>query len=190
MVKKIGGPPVKPYQPEGVWEAVAMEVSDTRFYKQDAGPSLYRRSLYTYWKRTAPPPNMEIMNAPSRETFCTRREHTDTPLQALVTLNDTQYVEAARHLARNAILAWSSFDKRLDDITQRVMAREMNTDERAVMHKLQEDFIAKYEKNPDDAQSLLKVGESPADKTIPPAELAAWTLLASEVLNLDESLTK
>src|SRR5207248_3263142 len=85
LVKKIGGPPVKPYQPEGVWEAVAMTVSNTRVYEQDHGEALYRRSLYTFWKRIAPPPTLEILNAPSREVFCTRRDRTDTPLQAFAT---------------------------------------------------------------------------------------------------------
>ncbi len=190
LVNKIGGPPVKPYQPEGVWEAVAMKESDTKIYKQDTGPSLYRRSLYTYWKRTAPPPNMEIMNAPTRESFCTRRERTDTPLQALVTLNDTQFIEAARHLAARAIVSNKSFDKRLDAITEPLMARDLRSDERAVMRKMEEDFQKKYQGDATDANSLLKVGESPADAKIAPAELAAWTLVASEVLNLDEALTK
>jgi hypothetical protein len=190
IVNKIGGPPVKPYQPEGVWEAVAMKESDTKVYKQDAGPALYRRSLYTYWKRTAPPANMEILNAPSRETFCTRRERTDTPLQALVTLNDTQFVEASRQIAARAILSSTSFDSRLDKITEPLLARPLARDERAVLRKMEQDFLKKYQDDPADANALLAVGESKADKKIPPAELAAWTLVASEILNLDESLTK
>ena len=97
--KKIGGPSVKPYQPPGVWEAVAMIGSNTRDYKQDTGENLYRRSMYTFWKRAAPPASMDIFNAPNRETCTVRRERTNTPLQALVTLNDPQFVEAARHLA-------------------------------------------------------------------------------------------
>ena len=100
---KIGGPSVKPYQPDGVWEAVAMPGSNTRDYKQDTGEGLYRRSLYTFWKRAAPPASMDIFNAPSRETCTVRRERTNTPLQALVTLNDPQFVEAARHLAQHAL---------------------------------------------------------------------------------------
>ena len=98
MVRKIGGPSVKPYQPPGVWEAVAMIGSNTRDYRQDHGESLYRRSLYTFWKRAAPPASMDIFNAPSREVCTVRRERTNTPLQALVTLNDPQFVEAARAL--------------------------------------------------------------------------------------------
>jgi len=190
LVAKVGGPPVKPYQPENVWEAVAMKESDTRVYKQDTGPALYRRSLYTYWKRTAPPPNMEILNAPSRETFCTRRERTDTPLQALVTLNDTQFVEAARHLAARAIHSSAHFDSRLDYITESLLARTLAPEERGLMRQMEQDFRTGYQAAPSDAQALLAVGESKTDPKIPPAELAAWTLVASEILNLDETLTK
>jgi hypothetical protein len=190
LVEKVGGPSVKPYQPEGVWEAVAMANSDTRFYKQDTGPSLYRRSLYTYWKRTAPPASMEILNAPSRETFCTRRERTDTPLQALVTLNDTQFVEAARQLAARAIRSSANFDSRLDGITEPLIARRLAPKERQVMRKMEQNFLQDYQAKPADAQALLAVGESKADPNIPPADLAAWTLVASEILNLDETLTK
>jgi len=190
LLEKVGGPPVKPYQPEGVWEAVTMDQSDTRIYKQDSGPALYRRSLYTYWKRTAPPPNMEILNAPSREVFCTRRERTDTPLQALVTLNDPQFVEAARHLAARALSSSQHFDSRLDSITEALLARRLAPDERAVIRKLEQEACKSYEADAADAQALLSVGESKADKRLPPAELAAWTLVASEIFNLDEALTK
>jgi hypothetical protein len=190
LVEKVGGPPVKPYQPEGVWEAVAMKESDTKMYKQDTGPSLYRRSLYTYWKRTAPPPSMEILNAPSRETFCTRRERTDTPLQALVTLNDTQFVEASRQLAARAIVSSSKFDTRLDDITKPLLSRTLAPDEKTVMHKMEQDFLKYYQNHSTDAEALLAVGESKVNPKIPFAEWAAWTLVASEVLNMDESLTK
>jgi mono/diheme cytochrome c family protein len=190
LVNTVGGPPVKPYQPEGVWEAVAMEQSDTRVYKQDTGPALYRRSLYMYWKRTAPPPNMEILNAPSRETFCTRRERTDTPLQALVTLNDTQFVEAARHLAARAIVSSMTFDSRLDKITEPLLGRPLVPGERAVIRKMEQHFFTRYQEHPAEARELLAVGESRPDRRIAPAELAAWTLVASEILNLDESLTK
>ncbi len=190
LVKTVGGPPVKSYQPEGVWEAVAMKESDTRFYKQDTGPALYRRSLYMYWKRTAPPPNMEILNAPSRETSCTRRDRTDTPLQALVTLNDTQFVEASRHLAARAIRSSKTFDGRLDEITELLLSRTMLPEERDPLRKMQEHFFASFKASPDAAKKLLAVGDSAPDKEIDPAELAAWTLISSEILNLDESLTK
>src|SRR5690349_24938924 len=103
LVPAIGGPSVKPYQPDGLWETVAMKGSNTRFYKQDHGDKLYRRSLYTFWKRSAPPASMDIFNAPTRENCTVRRERTDTPLQALVTMNDTQFIEAARKLAQSAL---------------------------------------------------------------------------------------
>src|SRR6516162_4474304 len=105
LVHKIGGPSVKPYQPPGVWEAVAMIGSNTRNYKEDTGENLHRRSMYTFWKRAAPPASMEIFNAPNRETCAVRRERTNTPLQALVTLNDPQFVEAARNLAELTLKA-------------------------------------------------------------------------------------
>jgi mono/diheme cytochrome c family protein len=190
LVNNVGGPPVKPYQPEGVWESVAMKESDTRVYVPDTGTNLYRRSLYTYWKRTAPPPNMEILNAPTRETFCTRRERTDTPLQALVTLNDTQFIEASRSLAERAILSSKKFDSRLDEITEPLLGRTMGPGERLVMRKMEQRFQTRYQGDPSDAKALVAVGESKPDPKIPPAELAAWTLVASEILNLDESLTK
>ncbi len=106
LVRKIGGQSVRPYQPEGVWEAVAMIGSDTRDYRRDAGDKLYRRSMYTFWKRAAPPASMDILNAPTREVCTVRRDRTDTPLQALVMLNDPQFVEAARFLRTNNAAAW------------------------------------------------------------------------------------
>lgn len=121
LVRKIGGPSVKPYQPEGVWEAVAMIGSNTRDYKADSGENLYRRSMYTLWKRSAPPASMDVFNAPNRETCTVRRERTNTPLQALVTLNDPQFVEANRHLAQNALKnGGATFETQVDYIAQRV----------------------------------------------------------------------
>ena len=190
LVEKVGGPPVKPYQPEGVWETVTMKESDTKSYQQDTGPSLYRRSLYTYWKRTAPPASMEILNAPSRETFCTRREHTDTPLQALVTLNDTQFVEASRQLAARAILSSPKFNDRLDNITKPLLGRTFAPEERSVVYKMEQDFLRHYQDDWTDAAALVAVGDSKINPRIPTREWAVWTLVASEVLNLDESLTK
>ena len=122
LVEKIGGPSVKPYQPDGVWEAIAMDISNTRFYKRDSGDKLYRRSLYTFWKRQAPPVTMEIFNAPNRETCTVRRERSDTPLQALATLNDTQFVEAARVLAQRSLKeVCSTEEARLDFMAERLL---------------------------------------------------------------------
>ena len=108
LVTKLGGPPVKPYQPAGVWESTSMVSSNTRNYKQDTGESLYRRSLYTLWKRQAPPASMDIFDGPTREVCVVRRERTNTPMQALVTMNDPQFVEAARMLAQHALRASSA----------------------------------------------------------------------------------
>jgi len=190
LAPRVGGPPVKPYQPEGVWEAVAMKDSNTRVYMQDKGEALYRRSLYTFWKRIAPPPSMEILNAPSREVFCTRRDRTDTPLQAFVTMNDPQFLEASRELAARALRAGEDFDKRLDQITQSLAGRRFDAKERAVVRKLEQRALKDYEKNPAAAKELIASGESRPDEKLPIPELAAWTLVASQVMNLDESLTK
>src|ERR1051325_9130583 len=187
LVTKVGGAPVKPYQPEGVWEAVAMTVSNTRVYMQDKGDGLYRRSLYTFWKRIAPPANLEILNAPSREVFCTRRERTDTPLQAFVTMNDPQFVEAARALAARAMISSRDFDARLDWMTQSLIARRLTSESRAVARKMQESALENYRNDPAAANALFSVGESKPAPKLPPAELAAWTLVANQTMNLDES---
>ncbi len=190
LVPKIGGPPVKPYQPEGVWEAVAMKESNTRNYQQDKGENLWRRSLYTLWKRTAPPASMDILNAPTREVFCVRRERTNTPLQAFVTMNDPQFIEAARALAERALKHAASTEARLDFITTGLISRPFTDAERAASQKLLEKATAAYAADPTAAQALIHTGESKADPALSPAELAAWTLVASQVLNTDEALTK
>jgi hypothetical protein len=191
LAPKIGGPSVKPYQPPGVWEAVAMIGSDTRDYKRDSGENLYRRSMYTFWKRAAPPAAMEIMNAPSRE-FCTvRRERTDTPLQALLTLNDPQFVEAARHLAQVTLKSDGKSDTdRADFIARRVLCRPLSNDELQIVQASFSGLADFYVKHPDDAKQVLSVGESKADESADPAQLAAWTMLINEFMNLDEVLNK
>jgi hypothetical protein len=190
LVRAIGGRPVRPYQPEGIWETVAMKVSNTSMYKQDSGDALYRRSLYTFWKRTAPPPSMEILNAPTRDVFCTRRERTDTPLQALVTMNDPQFIEAARQLAAHACEISSHFDDRTDWITLSLMGRSMTSAEKKVLRGMHDRALTTFTKDPESAKALLAVGESRRSPMVPLLDLAAWTLVASEVMNLDESLTK
>ena len=186
----VGGPSVKPYQPEGVWEAVAMNGSNTKFYKRDDGQKLYRRSVYWFWKRSAPPASMELFNAPTRENCTVRRERTNTPLQALTTMNDPQFVEASRALAQRAIQAGGGFDERLLYVSSRVLARPFAAKERDVLHRAYVDLQAHYETHAAEAKKLLSVGESKADAAIPAAELAAWTMLASNVLNLDEALNQ
>jgi hypothetical protein len=190
LVRKVGGPPVRPYQPEGVWEAVAMKNSNTRDYAQDSGDGLYRRSVYTFWKRTAPPPTLEILNAPSREVFCTRRDRTDTPLQALVTMNDPQFIEAARELAATALRSGQTFESRVDVVSERLLARRLNSPEREIVRKLAHRALQAYQSDTESARSLITVGASKPDEKLDQAELAAWTLVASQIMNLDESLTK
>ena len=191
LVRTIGGPSVKPYQPDGVWSTVAMPQSTTRLYEQDAGDKLYRRSLYTFWKRSAPPASMDIFNAPTREHSVVRRERTNTPLQALVTMNDTQFVEASRHLAQRAMReAGQDFDRRLDYVTTRLLARDFAPPERAVAKRAYDRFLELYRAAPEDAEQLLDVGDSAFDAALPSSESAAWTMLASQVMNLDEVLNK
>lgn len=191
LVRKIGGPSVKPYQPEGHWERVAMTSSNTSRYRQDSGDKLYRRSLYTFWKRAAPPPSMTIFDAGNREHSVVRRERTNTPLQALVTMNDTQFVEASRFLAQRAMReAGYDFDRRLDFITTRLLARPFGDAERTVARSTYDGLVELYRADEGGAKKLVEVGESASDAALPFVESAAWTMLASQLMNLDEALNK
>jgi hypothetical protein len=191
LVRKLGGPSVKPYQPEGVWEAVAMIGSNTRDYRKDSGENLYRRSMYTFWKRAAPPASMDIFNAPNRETCTVRRERTNTPLQALVTLNDPQFVEAARALAQAALKdGGAQAELKIDFITRRLLARSFKPDEMKVVRASLDELLAEYKAKPDEAKKLIAFGDSKADATLDPSTLAAWTMLVNELMNLDEVLNK
>ncbi len=189
LSERIGGPSVKPYQPAGIWEAVnASFVSDK--YVQDHGDSVYRRSLYTFWKRTAPPPLLETFNAPDRSACLVRRERTNTPLQALIVLNSPDFLEAARHLAEHA---WheggAADDARLQFMAARVLSRPLRDRELDVFHTALTAFRERVQ-NEEAARTFITVGDSPVDATIPAQELAQWTLVASQFLNLDETLTK
>jgi hypothetical protein len=190
LAKRIGGQSVKPYHPEGVWEAVAMNGSNTRFYKQDEGESLYRRSMYTFWKRAAPPPSMVTFNAPTREFCSVRRERTNTPLQALLTLNGTQFFEAARHLAADAVRASKHLDRQLDYMSERLLVRGLSEKEREIARSAYKDYLHYYDANPDAAGKALSVGDSEPDAGLPKAESAALTMLANQLMNLDEVLNK
>ena len=191
LVAKLGGPPVRPYQPAGVWEVTSMVSSNTRNYYQDTGESLYRRSLYTLWKRQAPPASMDIFDGPTREVCVVRRERTNTPMQALVTMNDPQFVEAARVLAENALRAASAdLNGAIDFMTLRILSRTFAPPERAVVTRAYQDFAAHYRADAAAAAKLLDVGESDVDRTLPPAELAAMTMVANQLFSLDEALNK
>jgi hypothetical protein len=191
LTRKLGGPSVRPYQPEGVWEAVAMIGSNTRDYKRDSGDNLYRRSMYTFWKRAAPPASMEIFNAPNREQCTVRRERTNTPLQALATLNDPQMVEAARRLAERTLREGGDNDpSRIDFLARRLLARPFTAEEQPLVEKSVASLVAFYREHADDARQVVTFGESQPDAALDAGTLAGWTMLANELLNLDEVLNK
>ena len=188
---KIGGPSVRPYQPEGVWEMVGMPESDTRNYKQDKGEKLYRRSLYSFWKRMAPPPVMDIFNAPSREVCTVKRERTNTPLQALATMNDPQFVEAARKLAERSFRECDGSDgDRLNWIARLLLARSFRPEEREVVQRTLAELKEHYAGAKEDAAALLKVGDSEVSSKAGPVQLAAYTMVVNQLMNLDEVLNK
>jgi hypothetical protein len=191
LVNKIGGPSVKTYQPGNVWESIGYPKSDTTIYKQDHGDALYRRSLYTYWKRMAMPPDMDAFDAPTRDTACTRRQRTDTPLQALVTMNDPQWVEASRALAERLIRqAGKQPEQRIQYLSELVLSHDPSPQMESVLQRSLNQMQEHYAADPAAAHDLVAVGEKPRDGAIPPPELAAWTMVVSEVLNLDETLNK
>jgi len=191
LVRRIGGPSVRPYQPDGVWEAIAMNVSNTRSYQRDAGDGLYRRSLYTFIKRMAPPASMDIFNAPNREYCVVRRERTNTPLQALAALNDEQLVEAARVLAERALIQSAADDiAGFHCIYELLLSRRPTEAEQTVLQQSLNELRSWYVAHPQDAQKLIEIGEKMHAATVPAAELAAWTLLCNQLLNLDEVLNK
>lgn len=190
LVEKLGGPPVKPYQPPGIWEEVAMPGSTTGIYTQDKGEGLYRRTLYSVWKRSSPPPSMETFDAVSREVVCTQRARTNTPLQALVTMNDTQWVEAARKLAERTVGAVSTSEARLDFLANSTLGRGLDAFERGKLLASYATFTTRFRAEPEMAKALLTVGESPVDSRVDAVELAAWSMVASQFYNLDEFLSK
>lgn len=197
LAPDIGGPSVKPYQPEGLWEAVGYTDSNTARFTQDDGQRLYRRSLYTFWKRTSHPPSMAIFDAPSREACTVRRARTNTPLQALALMNDKQYVEAARHFAQRILREGGASDEsRLEWAFRTAAGRRPGTSETAVLLDLLQRQRAEFAGDPaaastfiDSATTLLKPDHLQRDRTGDP-ELAAWTILANLLLNLDEVVTK
>ena len=187
MVEKQGGPSVRPYQPPGVWEAG----SYADIYTQEHGEALYRRSLYTYWKRMAIMPDQEVMDAPDRQIACVRRPRTNTPLAALVLFNNVQLLEAARHLGRRAITEGGTGDAgRLEILARATLGRPLDAEETAILTKSLESFRSHYGSHPAEAAELLKLGESPKDAGIPDAEQAVWMMAAHQFFNLDEFLNK
>jgi hypothetical protein len=191
LVPTMGGRGAKPYQPDNIWEPVAFSGSNTKTYYRDSGDNLYRRSLYTFLKRTAPPPFMVNFDGPSREAFCARRERSNTPLQALQLMNDVQHVEAARSLAARTLAASAVDDAgRIDWLFRTVLARDAEPGERDVVAKSLAAHRQRYAADPAAATTLISHGESRLPEHVEPVELAAWTLVANTLLNLDETLTR
>jgi len=192
--EELGGPSARPYQPPGLWKEVTFNNegrADSDFYTPDVGAQLYRRSLYTFWKRSLPPPNMQLLDAPTREVCTVRRDRTNTPLQALVVMNDPTFVEAARALAQAALEPAGLDDgERLTLAFRRATGRRPTAGETELLAGLIAERRAVFEADPEAARGLLGVGESMRDESLDPALHAAWTMACSLILNLDETLTR
>jgi hypothetical protein len=190
LVEKVGGGPVFPYQPKGLWEEIAYgDVYSAQTYAPGHGKDLYRRSMYGFWKRTSPPPALITFDAPDREKCTARRAVTNTPLQALVLMNDPTYVEAARVLAEK-MMHEGGAAQRIRYAFRLATAREPNAKEVQVLRNMEQAQLAQYRRNQDAARKLLSVGESKSDPKLDAGELAAWTTVASTILNLDETITR
>jgi hypothetical protein len=187
----MGGRGSNPYQPPNIWEPVGFVGSNTANYTQDHGPALYRRSIYTFLKRTAPPPFMSTFDAPSREMFCTVRDRSNTPLQALQLMNDVQQFEAARVLAQRLLTeAGPGPQDRIALGYRFVLARRPAPEETAVAAKMVQTLLDRYRQHPESARQVVHAGESPLKPGLAEPELAAYTLLANLLLNLDETVVR
>ena len=190
LVEKLGGPSVRPYMPEGVWDETS-KYGNLRNYKADQGDALYRRTLYTIWKRTAAPPTLLLFDAPNRETCTIKRSRTNTPLQALALLNEVTYVEAARKLAERMMLEGGpTSEGRVERGFRLSTGRGITPDERKVLLEGLAADLDRYRRDPEAAGKLVASGQSKADATLSPADLAAYTLTANILLNLDEVVTR
>ena len=186
LVRRIGGPSVYPYQPAGLWESLAAGAK----YPQSTGEGLYRRSLYTAWKRAAPPPSAIGFDASERLTCIVTRQRTNTPQQALILLNDPQFVESARVLAEQVMRDGDDARPTASTLAfRRVITRAPSASEVTHLSRLYETTRARFAAAPDVAVALLATGERPRDPALDPADLAAWTIVASTIMNLDEAVT-
>jgi hypothetical protein len=190
LAERFGGPSVKPYQPEGLWQEVAMLASNTREYVPGMGEDNWRRSIYTYWKRASPPPSLLTFDAPTREFCVVRRAATSTPLQALVLWNDPQYVEAARMLAQRTLAAPGDDAARAGVMYTRCVGHEPDGETLKLLLDALKGFRERYHGDAEDAAALLAVGQAPLASDIPKEELAAWTMLANAMLNLYQTTTQ
>jgi len=187
LVEKVGGPSVKPYQPPGLWQ----ELAGGKGYEHDSGEGLYRRSLYTYWKRTVAPPFMVNFDSPNRETCTVRETRTNTPLQALDLMNDVTFVEAARKLAERMMTEGGNQPReRIEFAYELVLARPPKPAEMQVLFDALNGFETRYQRDRKSAKEFLKHGDSPQEIKADARELAAYTSIASLMLNLDETVTR
>ena len=187
LSRKVGGPSVYPYQPPGVWE----ESGTGKTYHPSTGEGLYRRSLYTFWRRTAPPPSMLTFDATSREVCTARREVTSTPLQALVLLNDPQFLEASRALAERLMRKHGDrWEAALDEAWLALTGRSPDATEGGVVRRLYREQLEYFQESPDAAEQFLRIGEHPTAESISQAELAALTVVANALMNFDEFVVK
>jgi mono/diheme cytochrome c family protein len=189
LVEKIGGPSVRPYMPEGVWDETS-KYGDLRGYKADTGDNLYRRSLYTIWKRTASPPSMTMFDSPTREICTVKRSRTNTPLQALSLLNEVTFVEAARVLAQRMIATAATPEERIAWAFKRVTCRQPSSDEVQVLADGLAKRLAKFQQDAEASKKLISIGAAPADPNANASELAAYVVTANVLLNLDEVVTR
>ncbi|MCB9914920.1 MAG: PSD1 domain-containing protein [Planctomycetes bacterium] len=189
LVEQLGGASVKPYQPEGLWREVAMPQSNTRTFERGRGDDLWRRSLYTYWKRAVPPPALLTFDAPTRESCVVQRQTTNTPLQALVLWNDEQHLEAARALAARLLARAGDDAARLTDLMRSLTARAPEPEELELFELALDGYRERYRADEAAAAALLATGETPRPMDVDAAELASWTLVASAAMNLHETLT-
>lgn len=188
LAAERGGEGIKPYQPPGMWAALAHPASNTKKYVPDKGDRLYRRTLYVYWKRTSPHPMMTLFDAPSRESSCVRRSRTNTSLQSLGLFNETQRIELARKFAERLILERSTNKKRLQLLYRLVVSRDpLETENRVCLDLLQQ-MLTRYQAAPNDASALLSTGDAPRNEKLDPALVAAWTQVVITVLASDPAL--
>ena len=187
---QMGGKGVNPYQPPNIWEPVGFGGSNTRFYKRGNGDDLYRRTIYTFLKRTAPHPLMDNFDMPNRESSCSRRDRTNTPLQALQLMNDVQHFEAARQFATQILAAKSDNSGRIDYAYRRALSRKAEPTEISTISKFLDGQLARYKAAPEEARKAIEFGDSKPPAETNPVELAAWTLVANLVLNLDETVMR
>jgi len=187
LVEKIGGPSVKPYQPAGLWK----ELAGGEDYKQEKGENLYRRSLYTFWKRAVAPPEMMTFDSPGRETCVVRETRTNTPLQALTLMNDVTYLEAARVLAQHMMMEGGATPaSRIAYAYKLATARSLDPRKSEVLLGSFQHYLDGFQTNPEAARKLASEGDSPRDEKLNVSELAAYTTVASLILNMDETVTK